>query len=74
VKCGKCNFWEAAGHYDSGPIGLCKHPQITGNCHPSYGYSDPNLTMVVMSRMDHERQEIYTRYSFGCIMFAEVNK
>jgi hypothetical protein len=74
MKCGKCKFWKPTGSYDSGPLGLCEHPQITGNCHPSYGYDNPALTMMILSRADHEKQLIYTRYRFGCIMFAEADE
>ena len=74
IKCYKCKYWSWSSKYDSGSVGICKHTHVTGRCHPSYGFDIASKTMMILSRMDHEYQDIYTRSNFGCILGEENEK
>ena len=69
MKCGKCKFWgdgTGTGHpYDAGHVNYCRHPQITGDQHPSYGVGGERKSMLIVDGggVPHH---IMTRINFGC--------
>jgi hypothetical protein len=70
MKCQACKFWgdgDGTGlPYDAGHMNYCKHPQIDGNQHPSYGaYGEPDTKLYA----GQEKQHIMTRHDFGCVLF-----
>lgn len=74
MRCNCCKFWgEGDGTgvpYDAGHMNYCKHPQITGNQHPSYGFDGGPDTKVYDGKGGE--QHIMTRWNFGCVMFQPI--
>ena len=73
MRCGNCKHWgdgTGTGHpYDAGHMNYCKHPQIDGNQHPSYGACGEAKTMLYAGG---EKQHIMTRITFGCNLFDPI--
>jgi len=55
--------------YDAGHVNYCKHPQIDGDQHPSYGACGEPTSMVIVE--NHYPQHLMTRGKFGCVLFEQ---
>lgn len=75
MKCDKCKYWgDGNGKgfpYDAGHVNYCRHPQIFGDQHPSYGACGEPTSMVMSEGATV--QLIMTRWNFGCILFEEIH-
>lgn len=72
-NCEKCEYWTNACSYDSGRIGQCTHPKITGGPHhPSNGCGMVEMTLMYIPSCS-ENQEIFTRWNFGCNLWEKKN-
>jgi hypothetical protein len=73
MKCGHCKHWgkgDGTGmHYDAGAMNYCDHLQIAGVQHPSYGACGEPTSMLYSGELI---QNIMTRYTFGCVLFEEM--
>lgn len=71
--CRECRFWgdgDGTGFpYDAGHVNICRHPQIDGDQHPSYGACYDLTSMVMVDTI--EPQRIQTRWNFGCILHVD---
>jgi hypothetical protein len=76
MKCRDCKLWgdgDGTGFpYDAGHMNYCKHPQISGNQHPSYGACGELKTLVYVEGT--EKQSIMTRWNFGCVLIVQRDK
>lgn len=70
--CRNCSLWgngDGTGFpYDAGHVNICRHPQIDGDQHPSYGSCGEPVTMVYSGEI--KAQTIQTRWNFGCVLFV----
>ena len=72
-SCQKCAYWANSCPYDSGHIGQCTHPKITGGPHhPSNGCGMVEMTLMYIPSCS-ENQEIFTRWNFGCNLWEKKN-
>lgn len=71
-SCQKCAYWANSCSYDSGHMGECTHPKISGNHHPSNGCGMVEQTLVYVPGLNL-KQEIYTRWNFGCNLWEKKN-
>jgi hypothetical protein len=73
MHCSDCKMWgngDGTGvPYDAGHVNYCKHPQINGWQHPSYGAcGEPTSMVIVIQDMP---QDVMTRGKFGCVLFEQ---
>ena len=74
MRCYDCKSWgDGSGTgfpYDAGHVNYCKHPQIDGDQHPSFGACGELKSMVIADGHSHP-QHIMTRGAFGCVLFEQ---
>lgn len=72
MRCYDCTNWgDGSGTgipYDAGHVNYCKHKQISGVQHPSYGACGDPVSMVMIEGTDKPNL-IMTRGTFGCVLF-----
>ena len=75
-NCQKCKYWQNYGSYDSGAIGNCAQPKLTGtNHHPSNGCGTHEMTMMYMPNLNqNQKQEINTRWNFSCALWERADE
>jgi hypothetical protein len=73
MKCIDCKHWgegNGTGYpYDAGRVNYCKHLQIDGEQHPSFGACGDPTSMVITG--EGRPQNILTRWNFGCVLFEQ---
>ena len=75
MNCGKCKHWgdgDGTGWpYDAGHVNYCKHPQITGDQHASYGACGEPKSMIIVDG-GAQSHAILTRITFGCNLAESI--
>lgn len=74
MRCYDCTHWgtgDGTGMpYDAGHVNYCKHPQVDGEQHPSFGACGEPTSMIIVDG-NSRPQLILTRGKFGCILFEQ---